>query len=85
MGMILRIASSRIVGQGDIVGRSGYFSLNLSANSVMRGRLGARRTLKSLVADLRKESFIGRTFHFCDGRNGIDILHGYGGAGRRKQ
>ncbi len=37
MGMILRIASSRIVGQGDIVGRSGYFSLNLSANSVMRG------------------------------------------------
>ncbi|MCY6292966.1 hypothetical protein OXV68_11020, partial [Bacteroides fragilis] len=43
-----------IVGQGDIVGRSGYFSLNLSANSVMRGRLDARRTLKSLVADLRK-------------------------------
>ncbi|MBS4811269.1 MAG: restriction endonuclease subunit S, partial [Bacteroides sp.] len=31
----------------------GYFSLNLSANSVMRGRLDARRTLKSLVADLR--------------------------------
>ena len=56
MGMILRIASSRIVGQGDIVGRSGYFSLNLSANSVMRGRLDARRTLKSLVADLRIES-----------------------------
>ena len=54
MGMILRIASSRIVGQGDIVGRSGYFSLNLSANSVMRGRLDARRTLKSLVADLRR-------------------------------
>ena len=53
MGMILRIASSRILGQGDIVGRSGYFSLNLSANSVMRGRLDARRTLKSLVADLR--------------------------------
>lgn len=57
MGMILRIASSRIVGQGDIVGRSGYFSLNLSANSVMRGRLDARRTLKSLVADLRKIKF----------------------------
>lgn len=56
MGMILRIASSRIVGQGDIVGRSGYFSLNLSANSVMRGRLDARRTLKSLVADLRSNS-----------------------------
>ncbi|RGS49950.1 hypothetical protein DWX88_21020, partial [Bacteroides xylanisolvens] len=36
-----------------IVGRSGYFSLNLSANSVMRGCLDARRTLKSLVADLR--------------------------------
>lgn len=57
MGMILRIASSRIVGQGDIVGRSGYFSLNLSANSVMRGRLDARRTLKSLVADLRLNIF----------------------------
>ena len=57
MGMILRIASSRIVGQGDIVGRSGYFSLNLSANSVMRGRLDARRTLKSLVADLRKNYY----------------------------
>ncbi len=57
MGMILRIASSRIVGQGDIVGRSGYFSLNLSANSVMRGRLDARRTLKSLVADLRYNIF----------------------------
>jgi len=42
------------VGQGDIVGRSGYFSLNLSANSVMRGCLDARRTLKSLVADLRE-------------------------------
>ena len=60
MGMILRIASSRIVGQGDIVGRSGYFSLNLSANSVMRGRLDARMTLKSLVADLRMVFF---TFH----------------------
>ena len=59
MGMILRIASSRIVGQGDIVGRSGYFSLNLSANSVMRGRLDARRTLKSLVADLRERKSAG--------------------------
>lgn len=58
MGMILRIASSRIVGQGDIVGRSGYFSLNLSANSVMRGRLDARRTLKSLVADLRNKKYL---------------------------
>ena len=58
MGMILRIASSRIVGQGDIVGRSGYFSLNLSANSVMRGRLDARRTLKSLVADLRIDKIV---------------------------
>ncbi|MCS2438954.1 hypothetical protein NXY48_23350 [Bacteroides ovatus] len=64
MGMILRIASSRIVGQGDIVGRSGYFSLNLSANSVMRGRLDARRTLKSLVADLRLlHSFKKRTYN----------------------
>ena len=71
MGMILRIASSRIVGQGDIVGRSGYFSLNLSANSVMRGRLDARRTLKSLVADLRvkqnfRESTLGNTFIIHD-------------------
>ena len=63
MGMILRIASSRIVGQGDIVGRSGYFSLNLSANSVMRGRLDARRTLKSLVADLRNNAL---SFLFCN-------------------
>ena len=63
MGMILRIASSRIVGQGDIVGRSGYFSLNLSANSVMRGRLDARRTLKSLVADLRLDIF--SCFLYC--------------------
>ena len=62
MGMILRIASSRIVGQGDIVGRSGYFSLNLSANSVMRGRLDARRTLKSLVADLRRKRNLGKYF-----------------------
>ena len=53
MGMILRIVSSRIVGQGDIVGRSGYFSLNLSDNSIMRGRVHARRILKGIVADLR--------------------------------
>ena len=64
MGMILRIASSRIVGQGDIVGRSGYFSLNLSANSVMRGRLDARRTLKSLVADLRLNTFFIISLYF---------------------
>ena len=71
MGMILRIASSRIVGQGDIVGRSGYFSLNLSANSVMRGRLDARRTLKSLVADLRADLFEGIKYSiaFCLFRN----------------
>ena len=67
MGMILRIASSRIVGQGDIVGRSGYFSLNLSANSVMRGRLDARRTLKSLVADLRFSSISSDFFYFLNG------------------
>ena len=53
MGMILRIVSSRIVGEGDVVGGSGYFSLNLSDNSVMRGRIHVRRTLKGLVADLR--------------------------------
>ena len=73
MGMILRIASSRIVGQGDIVGRSGYFSLNLSANSVMRGRLDARRTLKSLVADLRFKSQ-GR-WHI--GSQGADFYDGF--------
>ena len=67
MGMILRIASSRIVGQGDIVGRSGYFSLNLSANSVMRGRLDARRTLKSLVADLRSNRIL--TLNFARGQS----------------
>ena len=67
MGMILRIASSRIVGQGDIVGRSGYFSLNLSANSVMRGRLDARRTLKSLVADLRIDKILGQLFRLFVG------------------
>ena len=61
MGMILRIASSRIVGQGDIVGRSGYFSLNLSANSVMRGRVHVNRTMKDLVADLR---FMSNTKNF---------------------
>ncbi len=69
MGMILRIASSRIVGQGDIVGRSGYFSLNLSANSVMRGRLDARRTLKSLVADLRYIEILFIFIHRCVIRN----------------
>ncbi|WP_367614906.1 hypothetical protein [Segatella copri] len=47
---------SRILGLGYIIGKSGYFSLNLSDNSVMRGRVHARRTLKGLVADLR--SFI---------------------------
>ena len=71
MGMILRIASSRIVGQGDIVGRSGYFSLNLSANSVMRGRLDARRTLKSLVADLRLIIF------YSDGKDNTYIRSRY--------
>ena len=71
MGMILRIASSRIVGQGDIVGRSGYFSLNLSANSVMRGRLDARRTLKSLVADLRENDIL--TLHIARPHNEKDL------------
>ena len=37
-----------------IVGKSGCFGLNLSDNSVMRGRVHARRTLKGLVANLRK-------------------------------
>ena len=73
MGMILRIASSRIVGQGDIVGRSGYFSLNLSANSVMRGRLDARRTLKSLVADLRKDKSA-TDLYGEEGQNGVVLI-----------
>ena len=63
MGMILRIASSRIVGQGDIVGRSALASNGVLANSVMRGRLDARRTLKSLVADLRSYKYAGRIFN----------------------
>ena len=75
MGMILRIASSRIVGQGDIVGRSGYFSLNLSANSVMRGRLDARRTLKSLVADLRYRSLNHKYDHKKFHRTGTSFDH----------
>ena len=74
MGMILRIASSRIVGQGDIVGRSGYFSLNLSANSVMRGRLDARRTLKSLVADLRIYKKAGHIITMCPARHRLSIF-----------
>ena len=75
MGMILRIASSRIVGQGDIVGRSGYFSLNLSANSVMRGRLDARRTLKSLVADLRSCAKSGCFCTCAQTKLYIDVLY----------
>ncbi|RGZ21061.1 hypothetical protein DW998_20595, partial [Parabacteroides distasonis] len=58
-----------------IVGRSGYFSLNLSANSVMRGRLDARRTLKSLVADLRMNSISPRiriSTNFA--RHALDIV-----------
>ena len=37
------------------VGRSGCFSLNLSGNSVMRGRVHTRRMLKGLVANLRRK------------------------------
>ena len=40
-----------------IVGKSGCFGLNLSDNSVMRGRVHARRTLNGLVADLRVINF----------------------------
>ena len=53
MGMILRIASSRIVGKGDMVGRKQVFLFKSFANSVMRGCVHERRTLKGLVADLR--------------------------------
>ena len=70
MGMILRIASSRIVGQGDIVGRSGYFSLNLSANSVMRGRLDARRTLKRLSCGFEEKLSL-RSDYNKNKRNGM--------------
>ena len=52
MSIILRVVSSHIVWSGDVVIRSGCFSLNLSDNSVMSGRVHARRTLKGLVADL---------------------------------
>nr|WP_298656561.1 hypothetical protein [uncultured Prevotella sp.] len=56
MVQVRALSQVALWGKGDIVGRSGYFSLNLSDNSVMRGRVHARRTLKGLVADLR--SFI---------------------------
>ena len=49
----MHIVSRRIVGEGNVEGKSGCFSLKLSDNSVMRGRVHARRTLKGLVADLR--------------------------------
>ena len=68
MGMILRIASSRIVGLGDIVGRKRVFQFKSSANSVMRGCVHARRTLKSLVADLRniffQINFVWSSWHY---------------------
>ena len=48
-----RKATGRIGGEGDGVGRSGYFSLNLSDALVMRRRVHAKRTLKGLVANLR--------------------------------
>ena len=43
-----------------VVGRSWHFCLNLYDNSVMRGRVHARRTLKGLVADLRLKRSEGR-------------------------
>ena len=49
----MHIVSSRIVGEGNVEGKSGCFGLNLSDNSVMRGRVHAIRTLKGLVADMR--------------------------------
>ena len=49
--------------RGGVVGRSGRFCLNLYDNSVMKGRVHARRTLKGLVADLRKrEKKVGKSF-----------------------
>ena len=57
MGIMQRIASCRIVGKGNIEGCSGHFYLNLSADSVMRGRVHAIRMLKGLVADLSFFSF----------------------------
>ncbi len=38
-----------VVARGILWAEVGMFSLNLSANSVMSGRLDARRTLKALV------------------------------------
>src|SRR5574344_757397 len=72
MGMILCIASSHIVGSGDIVGRSGCFKFKLSANSVMRGRVNAIRTFKGLVADLRSKKLM------VEIRKKIDILRSKG-------
>ncbi|WP_418174654.1 hypothetical protein, partial [Alistipes putredinis] len=66
---------------GDIVGRSGYFSLNLSANSVMRGRLDARRTLKSLVADLRLITFFYKPLSFNFSGASPGLLRGFFGGG----
>ena len=40
------------------MGCSGELYLNLSANSVMRGHVHARRALKGLVADLRIIFFV---------------------------
>ena len=76
--MILRIVSSRIVGLGGIVGRSACFSLNLSDNSVTRGRVHVRRTFKGLVANLRISRKLS-TFQFAkDDYIDSNRLHKYG-------
>ena len=49
-------------GVRDVVGRSGCFKFKLSANSVMRGRVNAIRTFKSLVADLKYNRKIWRKY-----------------------
>ena len=45
-----------------------YSSLNLSDNSVMRGRVHARRTLKGLVADLRTKK---ESSSFCHSKKNV--------------
>ena len=53
LGIILRIASSHIVGVRGYCRQKWCFKFKLSANSVMRGCVNAIRMLKGLVADLR--------------------------------
>ena len=48
MSMTLRICLKSHCGVRGVVGKSGYFSLNLSANSVMRGCVHAGKDVERL-------------------------------------